>query len=355
MIASSVSLGFISLCLFVYILNVASDIIIPFVIAIVVWYLINAIAGGFRALELGTVSMPRSLSFVLAILTLSYGFWALSQLIGRNITDVIAEAPLYQQKFEGIARQIRTLLPEEQRPSVSELVQYLNIGTVVTILAKTFTGIAGKTLVVLFYTGFLLYEQRFFDRKIEGMFKGTQEEKRFRTIMHNIDAKMRRYIWVKVLMSGITGVLTYVLLRFVGVDFADFWGLMAFVLNFIPYVGSLVAIIMPTIITLVQFDADPSVVLFVAGGLSIIQISIGSVLDPRMLGDTLNLSPIAIIFSLATWGMIWGIPGMFLSIPILAAVVITFTQFDATRPIAILLSKTGDLDSDEPAPLPEKA
>ena len=85
-------------------------------------------------------------------------------------------------------------------------------------------------------------------------------------------------------------------------------------------------------------------VVAVALGLSVVQLSCGSVLEPRLLGDHLNISPIFIICNLAMWGLIWGVPGMFLSIPILAMMIITFAQFDKTKPVAVLLSKTGDID-----------
>jgi len=214
-------------------------------------------------------------------------------------------------------------------------------------IAATFTGLAGKTLVVMFYTGFLLYEQRFFERKIENMFSDPETQGRVRTIIKNIDTSIQRYIWVKVVVSAATGLLTFFALKYFNVNFNQFWGLMAFVLNFIPYIGSLLAIAMPSVIALVQFN-DISMFLSVALTLSVIQITLGSIIDPRLLGDSLNISPIMIIFSLAAWGMIWGIPGMFLSIPILAMVVITLGQFPATRGIAVLLTKTGNIDHEVP-------
>jgi predicted PurR-regulated permease PerM len=145
-------------------------------------------------------------------------------------------------------------------------------------------------------------------------------------------------------MSALTGGLSFMILRGVGVDFAAFWGLIIFFLNFIPMIGSLIGIIFPALLTLVQFDTyTPFVV--VSLGLSAVQMLIGNFLDPKMTGDTLNLSPLVILLSLATWGMIWGIPGMFLSIPIMVIVTIVMSQFETTRPLAVLLSKRGHVNS----------
>jgi predicted PurR-regulated permease PerM len=126
-------------------------------------------------------------------------------------------------------------------------------------------------------------------------------------------------------------------------NFAAFWGLMAFFLHFIPYVGTVAAIGLPSLMALVQFG-DVGMFLSVALTLSVALMLIGHILDTRLLGDRPNLSPICILVSIAMWGMIWGVPGMFLSVPILAIIVISMSQFDKTRPFAILLSKDGRVE-----------
>jgi len=344
-VASSFALGFIVVCLVVYLLHISATIMIPFVIALCLWYLINAMARGLSRLRLGGFKLPRFWCFLMAIAALAATMWFVLSLINHNVRLVMAAAPGYQENLRVALVEILTYFNLEREVLLAELQQYLNITGIVATLAATFTGIAGKTLVVMFYTGFLLYEQRFFDRKIINMIEDQDTEDNVRAILKRIDINMQRYIWVKVLISALTGLCTYLVLKFYNVDFNQFWGLMAFVLNFIPYIGSLLAIAMPSIIALIQFN-DLTTFFIIACMLSGIQITLGSIIDPRMLGDSLNISPIMIIFSLAAWGMIWGIPGMFLSVPILAMVVITLGQFPKTRPIAILLSKTGHIEED---------
>jgi predicted PurR-regulated permease PerM len=347
LVAAGFGLGFVVLFLAVYALNVAGQIMVPFVIALFVWYLINALARGVGNLPVVGRRIPRFVCFLIGISTLVLGMWFIYTLIGRNVADVAQAAPLYQKNLQDALARLFAAMPFlKQQPTVQELLSYINIEFLVRGAVALFTGIAGKTLVVLFYTGFLLYEQQFFDRKICGMIKDQQDEDRVRRILKNIDIKIQRYIWVKTLVSLMTGLCTFVWLKYFGVDFAEFWGLMAFVLNFIPYVGSLVAIILPACVALIQLT-DMSTFTLVFSGLCIIQIIWGSIIDPRMMGDSLNLSPICIIFSLAAWGMIWGVPGMFLSIPILAMIAITLSQFEKTKPIAIFISKTGDIEKDE--------
>ncbi len=342
-IASSLSLGFIVLCLVVYILYLARAIMIPFVIAVFVWYLINALARALGKIPLAGKNLPRFFCFLFALLAMALGIWMIFELIGRNISHVVQAAPIYQQNFEKIIPKIVSLFHMEHAPTVRDLVQYIDLGTTMTLLAKMFTGFAGKTLVVTFYVGFLLYEQRYFDRKIIEMIKDKKTEDRVRQTLKNIDIKVQRYIGVKSLVSAIDSFLTFAILSAFNIDFAGFWGLMAFFLHFIPYAGSFVAITLPSVIALIQYG-DPGTCFMVLASLSVSHAFIGHVLDPYLMGNNLNLSPIFIISSLAMWGMIWGIPGMFLAIPILAMIVITLSQFPRTRPIAILLSKTGIIE-----------
>lgn len=340
----STALGFFLVWGVVYTLALGSAIIIPFVIAVFVWYLINAMANGLGHLKWGQRQMPRFLCFVLSIAILSAGIWEIIYHIGQNLAQVARSAPVYQIRLLEMVNKGMEFLRLEHEPTVQELIHYIDLGGTLRNIAAMLSGLAGKTIIVMFYTGFLLYEQRFFRQKISGIVANTKMEKRINGILKDIDLKMQRYIWVKTLMSVLTGLATFLVLRYWKVDFDVFWGLLALFLNFIPYVGSLLAIALPSAIALVQFG-DPSIFLKVVIGLSVVQIVIGQGLDPYLLGQNLNLSPIFIISSLALWGMIWGVPGMLLSIPILSMLVITLSQFPKTRPVAILMSKDGILDA----------
>jgi predicted PurR-regulated permease PerM len=342
-IATGFALGLITLSLVVYILNVAATVMVPFLMAVFLWYLINGLARGFGSLKFKGRTFPRVWCFFLAICCLLFGFSLVFELIRGNVQQVIAAAPSYKQQFEVILPKMMALLGLDHVPTVREILQQVDLSDIIRHLAGIFTGIAGKTFEVMFFTGFLLYEQRFFNNKITGMIENKMLEGKIRHIIHNIDLKIQRYIWVKTTISALAGVATWLILTAVKEDFAGFWALMAFVLHFIPYVGALAAIILPSIVALIQFGSLGTF-FFVTASLSAALLTIGNILDPRLLGDSLNLSPIGIILSLAMWGMIWGVPGMFLAIPILAIIVIVLSQFEATRPIAVLLSKTGVID-----------
>lgn len=342
LLASSVAIGFIALCLLIFVLNAGRAILIPFVIAVFLWYLINAIARSISFIPAVGAHIPRFFRFTLSILTLCAVLTGIGALISRNIADVMEAAPHYQANFQPIIQKLMLWLELDHEPTFDEVKSYLDVGKIITVLGQTFTGIAGKFLVVLFYTGFLLYEQKYFNRKIINMISDQATEDQVRAIIHKIDVRIQRYIGIKSFVSAVDSVLTYLILSAFDVDFAEFWGLMAFFLHFIPYAGSAIALTVPSLIALIQFG-DPMIFAMVLGSLSLSHAFLGHILDPYLMGNNLNLSPIFIISSLAMWGMVWGIPGMFLAVPILTIVTIILSQFPKTRPVAILMSKTGVL------------
>ena len=136
--------------------------------------------------------------------------------------------------------------------------------------------------------------------------------------------------------------MSYGVLTLVGVDFALFWAFLIFLLNYIPTIGSIVATAFPALLTLVQFDGFTPFFIVLIGVLAI-QVAIGSFLEPRLLGNTLNISPLVVILALALWGLLWGVVGMLLCVPITIILIIIFAQFPPTRPIAVFLSRNGEV------------
>ncbi len=126
-----------------------------------------------------------------------------------------------------------------------------------------------------------------------------------------------------------------------GIDFILVWGLLALLLNFIPTVGSLIAVISPVLFAFVQ--KDPGTAMLVAGGLLLIEQIMGNFVDPRLLGKKISVSPLMILVALLVWSWIWGVPGALIAVPMTILVVVTFAQIPALRPVALLLSNERDL------------
>jgi predicted PurR-regulated permease PerM len=144
-------------------------------------------------------------------------------------------------------------------------------------------------------------------------------------------------------MSLLTATLSYAVMSAVGMEFALFWATTIFFLNYIPTIGSILGTVLPAAFALVQFQAAGPV-LAVLVGVGAVQVVVGNVLLPKVAGKTLNISLFVTIFSLFAFGALWGVTGMFVAMPTMAILIITLANFEATRPFAVLLSRTGDVE-----------
>jgi predicted PurR-regulated permease PerM len=192
----------------------------------------------------------------------------------------------------------------------------------------------------------MFLEQASFSSKLNALAKDDERRKQITRIINHISKDIRTYFGIKMFTSALTGFLSYGIMKWVGLDFAEFWGLLIFLMNFIPTIGSIIATVFPSILALVQFDTFTPF-LIIAGGIGLLQFLIGNLLEPKMMGNTLNMSPLVILLALAFWGAIWGIPGMILSVPVTVISIIICANFPTTRPFAILLSKDGRVSEEE--------
>jgi predicted PurR-regulated permease PerM len=191
-------------------------------------------------------------------------------------------------------------------------------------------------LMTLVYLVFVIAEKVGFPSRMEQAF-GPQQGDRIMIVIDSIILAIGQYIAVKTLVSVLAGLLSYGVLALFDVEFAATWGILIFVLNYIPYLGSLIAVSLPILISFVQFDEIWKGI--VIGSLLIgIQQVIGLVVEPRMAGQRLDVSPLLIVLSLAFWGVVWGIIGMILAVPILVTAKIIFDNINETKPIATLIS-----------------
>ena len=157
-------------------------------------------------------------------------------------------------------------------------------------------------------------------------------------MFERINRQTSRYLVVKSLISLVTGILFYLAAIATGLDFPFVWGVLAFILNFIPSIGSVVITVLTVTMAVLQFAPNYVNIIYVAVIMISIQVVFGYILDPRMQGNQLNLSTFFILVSLVFWGYIWGIVGMFLATPIMAVLRIVQARFEQTKPMAELLA-----------------
>ena len=324
------------------------SILIPLLIAGFVWYLLNAVSDYYRR-ALPHKNIPhfwsRTLDWVANIssfATLALTIYFFATQIRPMFSELVAALPALQSKLIELSKYMSDSLgikfDASMLPNITQMAS--NIGSSVA-------GIATSMGMVIIYLIFMFVEQSTFNKKFASMFPGRRQSKKLRYILDSIDANMKKYLFVKTAISAITGIASYIWLQIIGVEFAGVWAFIVFITSYIPTIGAFVACGLPILYSLVTATSLQQPLL-TAVGLIGLQILFGNIIEPKLTGKTLNLSTLAILINLVFWGMIWGIAGMFFSVPMLVAVYITCAQFDSTRWIAVLLSADGNIpDKDE--------
>ena len=228
-------------------------------------------------------------------------------------------------------------------PSSDQFLENVNLGSLLSWLGGSVGSLLSSLFLVLIYTAFLFTEQPAMAKKLDALASNPDEASNMRDIFTQITTQVQSYIWMKTLVSLATGLLSYLILIWVGVDFAAVWALLIFMLNFIPNLGSILGVMLPALLTLVQFDTLTPFIL-IAVGLGAVQFTIGNIIEPALMGKSFNLSSLMIILSLTFWGLLWGIPGMFLSVLIMVIFTIVCAKFDNLRGIAVILSADGIIE-----------
>jgi predicted PurR-regulated permease PerM len=247
------------------------------------------------------------------------------------------------------AQTARTTVTTSKPPTLSDLFYSDTTIGLAQAAANAVSGLVGDMVIIMIYVGFLFVTANTFTRKFDFIFSRPDDRERARLIGNDVRRTMEQYLWVQTSLSIINTSLTYVTLLALGLHNALFWAFVIFVLNYIPTIGSIVAGILPALFAFVQDDWPawmPQDELWSAAavffGVSIWQFLIGNFLGPRMTSNSLNLSALVVLLSLAVWGALWGLPGMFLSAPLTVLVMIVLAQIPGARWIAVLMSADGN-------------
>ena len=325
-----------------WLLVAGRSLLLPFVIALIVWYMIDTLARGIQALALAGHHAPRWIALPLALVIIVVASVFFVDLVTANVARLATDAPTYQARLEELVGSFAHTLGLEKAIDFRELLPDDILSRFVSAAASAVTTIAGSASLVFIYVLFLLLEQTTFDRKLAALFVDSDQLELVIAMRGEIAGRVRHYVGIKTAASVATGFLTSAILVAVGLPYPALFGFIAFLLNYIPTIGSLIAVIFPGLLALVFFDTlGPFFAITI--GLSIIQFSIGSLIEPRLMGTSLNISPLVIMLMLAFWGTVWGVTGMVLCVPLTVIIMIICAQFPASRPIAVLLSADGNV------------
>jgi len=326
----------------VFVLIELQSILLPLFVAIIISFVFMPLY------NLLNKKIPAALSVIIIILIIILISNIASVFIITSVNTFSAEFPKYELKaisiFENAVRFFNISESEIQSFSdkfnIRSLLADGKLTATITNVFSSVTSLMGNYIIILFYIIFILSETKSIKLRIS---KAFDEEKQntVNNTLNDIFTGVKDYISGKTLLSLIQAVLIGVFLWICGVDFYFIWAFLFFLTDFVPNVGSLIASILVTIVMLLQFESIVTPVI-ILGVLILIQNIKGNIIEPKIFGAKLDLSPLLLLFSLLFWGYVWGIVGMILSVPIMSMIKIIFMNIPATRSIAILMSNNAE-------------
>jgi len=367
----------IAVCIFI--LFAARSLIIPFVVALVLFFIllnfeniiVNAIKKIFSLFGKKEFSDPlnhtiRGISIILSLAISIFTLFSTYKVITNNFNDMLSNTAKYQtlvahrvhgfndavtsahkQDVENAIlspfQQIVSAIPETHLPIIdASVMKNINLSRIFNSAGGFASQSVTNSTLVFIYLLFLYFERASFRKKMDKIHKKVPNMEKLDNVIRTLGKDLVGYFNIKVIASFVTAVLCFFVMKWFKLDFVWLWAFVVFILNFIPTIGSILATILPCLLGLVIFDNVIDAV-FMAMAITAIQFTIGSVIEPKFQGDRLNLAPLMILLSLAIWGAIWGVVGMFLAVPIMVTINATLSQFETTKPLAMFFSSNGDI------------
>ncbi len=318
MILAAVAVGFVLVWF--------RSVLIPFVLAVFFAYGLGPVI----ELQTSRLRVPRPLA---VLITLLLGVFVLSlagSLISASVGELSANADVYQTQIEQtVEKVLSSRLVAEYAPDFTdklnfrEIIPTRQLGAALVGIKNAILDVLSKGLIVLIFLFFLL---------------SGESAVRSRGMRADVEAKIRRYIVIQGVLSAATGILVGGILAVLGVPLAMVFGLFAFLLNFIPSIGSLISTLLPLPVVLVTPEISSTVAVLAIALPALVQFGIGNVISPKVMGDSLDLHPVTILLALMLWGALWGIVGMLLATPIMAVLRMLLERMELTRPVAELMA-----------------
>ncbi|GJM03546.1 MAG: pheromone autoinducer 2 transporter [Rhodomicrobium sp.] len=323
-------LGFICLVLGFVVIYLLKPVLLPVVLSLFLIAIAWPITVWLNSI------FPKNISYVLSYVALIALFGFFAGLSYISIAQFISRMPEYESQFTTLLAEITAWLRSMGLPAPRDL-NAEQLQAVITPFISTFYSTLGHLGLVVGLVILGLPELVYWEDKLDNCL-GKSDGGRWRQAAAESAVSFQKYMTVMFYIGLLAGALTTGFCWAVGLDFALFWGLLAFIMNFLPIIGAALMMIPPTAMAAMQFN-DPMMIWIVFGGMLGIQFFMGNIIDPKFQGKFLSMSPYIILVSIAFWTLIWGVPGAFLAVPLTHIFMIVFHQFPQTRKWACLLSE----------------
>ena len=319
------------------------SLIIPFIFALLLWFLSRKLRLTFNRIKFVNNFFPSWMKNTVSSLVILSLLVVISKILTSNINTLASASQNYDTNIGSIIESLSLYLSVDLVETLKIQLGNINFGNILSLIFNSLTELFGNLFMIIIYVLFIFLEEVNFHKKLLLASSTKNKQDKISTVIDEIEASVTNYLGLKTLVSLSTGFLSYLVLLFIGIDAPTFWAFLITLLNYIPTIGSLIATVFPATYCLLQFgELYPFVLVLILVGL--IQIIIGNILEPRLMGNSLNISSLATLITLSIWGSIWGITGMFLSVPISVILIIILSQFPSTRPVAIMLSDKGEIN-----------
>ena len=332
----------ISLIAIVVILVYTQQYIIPFIIAMIIWFIIHELRENIQMVPFMRKHFPMWLQSMIGFFVIIGVLAGVGQLLYISMSSLTANIEEYQTNFDIVMFQISAELGIDVIGMMSNYSSDTDYAAMITGALGSLSSTLGDVFLILLYVLFLLIEESIFPEKLTALYGNKVQYDKTQSLFQKMDKNISRYLSLKTFVSFLTGLLSYFAFLIFDLDGAIFWALLIFVLNYIPTIGSLIATIFPSAFAILQF-AEIAPFFYVLVVVGLIQVVIGNIVEPKVMGNSLNISSLVVLLSLTVWGAIWGIAGMILSVPITVMMIIVFEEIPSLRPIAIMLSEKGNL------------
>jgi AI-2 transport protein TqsA len=319
---------------------VASAVFVPVALALfllaITWPLLTRLEGW----------MPRWAAMVVTLVIVLLAMAALGSVVSLAFAQVAERGPQLGERARAIARGIDAWSRSVGLPAIGTAGTE-RLAAVMTSSVEYLRAAVGLVVLVLAFLALAMAEVREFEMRLARHLKQAQRDEVIDTV-REIASRVRRHMVALTITSALSGLITGLFTMAVGLELAPLWGLLTFLLNYIAVLGPFIAILPPTLYAILQFDSLAQPVI-VAAGVGIIQVVMGNVVDPKIEGRVLSLSPVVVLLALVFWGWIWGVTGAFLAIPITAAIIIACQNFPQTQWIATLATDLNRADRTPPS------
>jgi predicted PurR-regulated permease PerM len=313
-------------------------IVTPLLLAIFVAIMVDGLT---RLIHRRAPMLPPAAAIAAAIAIAVVALGGTTFIIAGNAGAFIGRLADYEPKLDTLIATLGPRLGVRAPHTLDQILAQFDPAPYLGTVAEALQGFGSAAVLVLIYVAFLIASRHAFDRKMVRLFTAREERQEAMMVFFRVRDSIERYLWVQTVSGAIIATVGFALMAAVGLENSFFWAFLIFVLNYIPIVGAVVAILLPSLFALVQFSGAEQAAGILLG-LFTVTFLVGNILLPRMQGRSLNLDPLVVMMSLGFWGAILGLPGMFLSTPLTVLAMIILAQFERSRWIAIILSGDGD-------------